>query len=138
MSDPRLEAARAVFGAVKRLFRYSSDRELFGVPDKWVDRSEWVLAGKVFEGDCDDFALTCARLLLEYKPVARGDIRLVFCQTETGEYHVIVVVAERWALDNRQRHVYRLDVLRGYRLIQYMQLDQLGVWFDLPRDGDDG
>lgn len=63
--------------------------------------------GKVV-GDCDAFAKMCWNALR-----ARGiKARLVMCQVETGEWH-LVCESDGWVLDNRQPTVMKRDELEG-------------------------
>lgn len=77
-------------------FTYKSDREVFGVDEYW-DFPEALYDGtSPVVGDCDDFAIACRKLIRD----AGMDSRLVFCQVETGEYH-LVCECHGWILDNR-------------------------------------
>lgn len=69
--------------------RYVSDREQYGVNEKWVPS---------LTGDCEDFALYLQAELRRHH--LQGDLWLV--KTETGQLHV-VVRAGQWVMDNRFR-----------------------------------
>lgn len=89
-------------------FDYTSDIEQRGLPEHWVGVSELKdldsMARRTFKDDCDGHALAC-----RYQCRKLGiPSRLVFCQTETWEYHLVLEV-EGWILDNRRRWVIDRD-----------------------------
>lgn len=104
------ELLRDTHQRVFRGFRYATDKTRYGLAEYWDNRQN---PDRV-HGDCDEFALTCYRLLLES---GLGQARLVMCQTETGEWH-LVCTADHYVLDNRHPRV----MTKG-------QLERLGyVW----------
>ena len=117
--------ARGVFKQVRRLFIWTCDQENFGVPEHWSSFADDVEQGKVFRGDCDNFALTCAELL-HRRGINPSLIRIALCYVETGEYHA-VCIADGWCLDNRQRAVWHWSKL-PYRWDRSMRMDEVGVW----------
>ena len=119
------QIVRDVFRQVRGLFIWQSDQETFGVPEYWSSFADDVEQGKVFRGDCDNFALTCGELLVR-QGVARNLLRVALCWTETGEYHA-VCIADDWCLDNRQRAVWHWSRL-PYKWDRSMRLDEPGVW----------
>ncbi len=117
-----------VFRQVKRKFIWMSDQENYGIPEHWKSYADEVQGGQVFQGDCDNFALTCAELLLrnrvdtrigaetEWRPgnnnlsevccgilnrynVISSGVRLAFCFTEAGEGHLVCVAKDRKGKD---------------------------------------
>lgn len=93
--------------------------------DHWGSHAQLVRYGHTFRDDCDGFALTCAELLL-MKEADPGDVKIIFCQVETGEHH-LVTSWQHWILDNRQRTIKYWDDL-PYRWISSMRLNEKGVW----------
>ena len=118
--------AGRVFRQVCRLFIWQCDTETFGVPEYWSSFADDVEAGKVFRGDCDNFALTCGELLAR-QGVPKGRIRIALCWVETGGYHA-ACICDQHVLDNRQRAVWHWTQLRGYEWDKSMGLDEPGVW----------
>lgn len=118
------EIIKEIFFKVKNLFIWKSDLEQFpDYYDNWRSYAEDVESGKIFCDDCDGFAMTCAELL--YKKEI-DDIRLVMCQTETGEYH-LVCLANGFLLDNRQRTIWFWNQV-PYTWLSGMRLSEPGVW----------
>lgn len=115
-----------IYYKVKSNFIWTSDKELHGVGEHWTSCADEVDAGKVFRGDCDDFALTCAELLFRegYEP---SRISIDFCTTEAGQGH-LVCVCDGVALDNRQRRPLFMTALPGYRWRSRMLLSERGTW----------
>lgn len=110
-------------------FNYTSDIEQRGMPEHWVDVSELDsledLAKRTFKDDCDGYALAC-RYQCRKLQIPN---RLVFCQTETYEYHLVTEV-EGWVLDNRYRYVMpRKNV--PYRWISISGFDQGDPWHEV-------
>lgn len=102
-----------VFEEVSAAFQWRSDREVWGVLERW-DRPQ--LVDGVLIGDCDDFALECWYRLRD----AGLHPRLAVCRTEVcpagqpGWDHAVCLVedAGAWlALDCRQKAAYELGLL---------------------------
>lgn len=133
MTEPYEAMARDLHREVMRHFGWRPDKALHGVPDHWTEHADAVEADAGFLGDCDDFAMTCAELLRRRLPKADHDkIRVVFCQYGGDEYHLICVLDETWALDNRHRTALPVMTL-GYRLISYMEAGRPRTWMVLPK-----
>jgi predicted transglutaminase-like cysteine proteinase len=81
-------------------FTYKTDKKQYGVIEKWVMPNADYDGSQELIGDCEDFALA-ARKLLREKGIKT---RLVHCNVETGEGHLVLSV-NGWILDNRQRKV---------------------------------
>lgn len=119
------ELADKIFKQVKDLFIWTSDMEVFKVSDFWRSFANEVERGEIFKGDCDDFSLSCAELLIR-KGIEKSKIRLALCIVETGDGHLVCIV-DNFVLDNRQRSVMEWDKL-PYQWIESMRMDELGVW----------
>ena len=86
---------------IKDRFHYTPDLELYHT------REFWTVMGADYEGDCEDFALTCRQRLIA-KGWDRHLLRPACCWTETGGYHAVMVAeieADAYVLDNRQNRV---------------------------------
>ncbi len=88
-SAGNFEALSEVYQSALAGHVYVSDREQYGVNEKWVPS---------LTGDCEDFALYLQAELHRHQ--LQGDLWLV--KTETGQLHV-VVRAGQWVMDNRFR-----------------------------------
>jgi len=123
-----MQEVKNVFDKVKEGFNYKRDIDRVGVVEHWGDAM-----GKLdeqWEGDCDDFAITCA-LLAEQSGVPDTDIRVVFCKVETGGGHLVCCVDtedDTLVLDNRQKFVVSASELGDYTFISGMRLSEPGVW----------
>ena len=82
-----------IFSYILNEFTYVSDLRHYGVPEKWAmpDLEEPIV------GDCEDFALACRAMCRKHGYKSR----LVFCKTETNEYHCVLEVNDEYILDNR-------------------------------------
>jgi predicted transglutaminase-like cysteine proteinase len=116
---------RDTFREVHNHFVWAPDMEVFGEPEHWSSLADNVERGEVFKGDCDNFAMTCAELLLR-RGIEPVNIRLALCWTETAEYHA-VCIAHGELLDNRQRRL-RHWASVPYRWHRSMRLDKPGEW----------
>ena len=101
---------QALHAACLRKFKYAADSIVYGESEYWVSPAEIrdQLSKQGFlAGDCDDFASLCVM-----RARAKGfPARFVFCQTETGEYHLVCEV-KGWILDNRYREIMRKNELQ--------------------------
>jgi predicted transglutaminase-like cysteine proteinase len=113
-------------------FDYTSDKEQRGVPDHWVDQSELVNLDATkrgqFKDDCERYALS-ARHQCRH---AHIPTRLVFCQTETGDYHLVLEV-EGWIIDNRYKWVMNRDKL-DYTWISMSGYEKGDPWTTIKDD----
>jgi predicted transglutaminase-like cysteine proteinase len=116
-----------VFDQVGNCFIYTPDKEQFPTLnyDVWDSHADDVEQGKVFKGDCDDYAMTCAELLVR-GDMAPEDVRIAFCVTEMGDGH-LVCIGENFVLDNRQRNVWEWDRIE-YTWEKSMKMSDPGVW----------
>ncbi len=89
---------------------YRADVKLYRKVDFWTEDQG------IGEGDCEDYALTKRKLLIE-DGLPSDDLRLATCWTEDGEYHAVLTVEtdkETLVLDNRFPHPYKWSI-PGYR-----------------------
>ena len=126
------EDLQAISDYVDWRFNYTSDILQRGMPEHWVDVDELSgldqMARGTFKDDCDGYALACRH---QYRKVSIPN-RLVFCQTETGEYHLVLEV-EGWILDNRRRWV----IDRGhceYKWISISGYEKGDPWHEVYTD----
>jgi len=120
------KTAVEVHRQVWKLFTYVSDKEQFSDHfDYWKSFADEAEAGKPFKGDCDDFCLTCAELLLR-RGVQPELIRIVLVLTETKVGH-LVCVCDDWVLDNRYDYVWPWGKL-PYNWLKSMRLSERGTW----------
>lgn len=123
-----MQEVKDVFDKVKDGFNYKRDIDRVGVVEHWGD-AMGKLDGQ-WEGDCDDFAITCA-LLAETNGISDDKIRVIFCKVETGGGHLICAVDtddDTLILDNRQKFVVSAGELGEYTFISGMRLSEPGVW----------
>ena len=117
---------QAISDYVNWRFNYTSDIEQRGVPEHWVSSDELESLDdaekRTFKDDCDGYALACR---YQCRKVSIPN-RLVFCQTETGEYHLVLEV-EGWILDNRRRWVIARHET-GYRWISISGYEKGDPW----------
>ena len=114
-----------IHAKVLRLFTWAPDQETFDRFEYWSSFADDVEQGKPFTGDCDNFALTCAELLVR-EGYDKEDVRLVTCWVETGGYH-IVCTHKGYVLDNRQRNIMHWGQM-PYKWDKAMVLSEPGVW----------
>jgi len=103
---------REIHRNVFEVFEYTTDKEQYGLLEKWSVPPEYS-DGMTFNGDCDDFAMMCRKLCRE---AGIENTRLVVCLTETNEGHLVLEV-EGYILDNRSRRLETKDSLTndGYK-----------------------
>jgi predicted transglutaminase-like cysteine proteinase len=107
------------------VFTYEEDTPTEVGDEPWNSFARTVRNGEPFVGDCDDFALTCAELLLA-RGVPADEVHVITCYTETGVYHAVALAGD-WVLDNRHRSVRSRGAV-PYRWKLAMRLDQPGRW----------
>lgn len=113
-----------VFYRVKKLFNYAPDSETFGKTEHWADAANEVKAGRAFNGDCDDFALTCLVVGIEnrqFKPelcrIAR--VATASCPAPQPFDHAVAIY-DGYVIDNRQSKPLAIsDAMRLYRFYDY-------------------
>ena len=109
---------------VDRYVTWKSDIDVYDRIEYWDDLSEKVLNHERSYGDCDDFTLTYAMLLMK-EGIEKSSIRFVHCKNSAGD-HLVCAVDDKesnttWILDNNLRRVTNwnhagLRYVQGYRL----------------------
>lgn len=120
---------KQIHDKVHSLFTYKSDRRNYKLDEHWTSHANAVERDERFTDDCDGFALTCAELLLR-SGVHRSKVSIIYCETETGEPHLVCGVNDdncTYILDNRFYSVYEWRSKR-YKWLYYMMLDEMGTW----------
>ncbi|MEO0412160.1 MAG: transglutaminase-like cysteine peptidase [Pseudomonadota bacterium] len=104
---------------------YVSDFKLWGNSDYWSSAAEFLNHG----GDCEDFALTKYRALLDAGFPA-SELRLVLVEESfTGEQHAVLVAnynGRRIILDNRRDDIEDHELVSNYRPLYSMNAQ--GLW----------
>lgn len=88
-----------ILESVQSRFQYQSDQKVWDTVEHWETFAEIPDTGPII-GDCDAHAMACRKLCREQYLKNR----LVFCQVETGGYH-LVLESGGWILDNRYPEV---------------------------------
>lgn len=104
---------------------YTDDKDLWGSADYWASVTEFLNKG----GDCEDFALTKYRALIDAGFPA-ADLRLALVEESfTGEQHAVLVANyndRRLILDNRRDDIEDHDLVSNYRPLYSMNAE--GLW----------
>jgi len=132
--------AAKVHSMVDKKFIYVSDKKQYMVNEHWTSHAEEVLQGDDFKDDCDGFACTCAELLIR-EGVDRSEVSVIYCETETGEAHLVCgIVAESstYILENRYNYVYDWKSRPGYKWFYFMKFDDVGQWFKVKNTSGNG
>lgn len=108
------------------LFTWKSDQENFGRFEYWRSFADHVERSEPFTGDCDNFALTCAELLMR-NGYEKDQISIAVCQTETGGWHLVTLYGNL-VFDNRYNSIMELESLPHYTWDKYMNMSDIGVW----------
>lgn len=105
--------------------RYKTDAALYGKPDYWT-----VIEGKG-QGDCDDYALTKIKRLVD-AGWDRENLSVAVCYVETGEGHAVCIARTTngdFVLDNRYRTImpyealpYRWVMLEDYKNRRWVRI----------------
>lgn len=121
---------------VLNLFTYVSDQKNYGKSEDWRSHAKSVNEGKEFKDDCDGFALTCAELILE-EGVDRERVKIIICETETNEMHLVCGVdidddpdfgKTTLICDNRNKTVKAWNEMRNYKWNYFMKMSEPGQW----------
>lgn len=123
------ERSISVHARMGELFVWTSDREVYGLPERWETCIDAYRKGDIIREDCDGYAMTCCDAMRDLGTLAEN-LRLVTCRTETGEGHAVLEVARTWIIDNRQRAIWPWRSL-PYIWLQGMDCDKPGLWFSL-------
>lgn len=113
-----------VLDYVRVRFEYHSDAERYGCEEYWMTLADLDKNGKLRD-DCDGHALFCRSELRKLEIPNR----LVFCQCETGEYHLVCEV-KGWILDNRYARVQNRDKL-PYKWIAMSGYNKGDPWTEI-------
>ena len=115
-----------VFHQVKALFHYAPDDVTFPrTPDHWDTYADEVEHNEAFNGDCDDFSMTCADLLIR-AGISKDEIRLATCVTVDKEGHM-VCIADGYVLDCVVLELCPWNWL-NYTWIESMKMSEPGTW----------
>ena len=133
-----LDEIKALHKKVFRLFYYQHDDRNYGVMEDWRNHAHSVNNNLMFIDDCDGFAFTCVKLMLE-RGVPPENVLFIVCETETGEGHAVsgVTVDDKtYILENRYRYVYdwEKEPLGKYVWKFYMKFDDPGQWHKITND----
>lgn len=126
-----LETLQRIHKSVYSNFIYTSDKKNYDLMEHWTSHAKTVKEGKKFKDDCDGFALTCAELCIQ-EGFERADVRIIMCQTETGEWHLVCGVNTgdtTYILDNRYSKPYRWSSKRDYNWHKSMNFAKPGKWY---------
>jgi predicted transglutaminase-like cysteine proteinase len=112
-------------------FTYKTDKKQYGVIEKWIMPNADYDGSQKLIGDCEDFALA-ARKLLREKGI---ETRLVHCNDETGEGHMVLSV-NGWIIDNRQKKVLSNTkmIKLGYEFLNISGTENGEAWHQLKRN----
>jgi predicted transglutaminase-like cysteine proteinase len=127
----QLETLNKIHKLVHNSFTYVPDKKNYNLIEHWTSHAEEVKLGKKFKDDCDGFALTCAELCIE-AGFNRSDVRVIICQTETGEWHLVCGVNtedDTIILENRYSKPYFWKSKRDYVWHKSMNFSKPGKWY---------
>lgn len=137
----RKTIADKIFKKVCEKFEYVPDEmEDYACVGEWTSYADDVNEGNIFESDIDNFAFTCADMLIS-AGLKENEVMVVTCNDEDGLSHVVCAVEDIdnglvWALDNRSNCVYdwkRTKFLFGehYDWKHYSKMDDFGTWHEV-------
>lgn len=107
---------------------YVPDKEQYGVIEDWRGHAEEELLKRGLRGDCDDFAIAKAQLLLKhgYDP---EKIRLVTAVTPQGEGHMVTAYDDGNDTKILDLHANPYSASKAqYRFISSMRASAPGAW----------
>jgi hypothetical protein len=133
-------AARNAMGFALAHFNYVPDLVQHKMIEHWPSFAEIAAAigdgSGILSDDCDGWARLCQWWL---KTTCTLDSAVLYCQTETGGYHLVCEVGgspevSGFVLDNRQEEVTtRADLAeRGYKFLEYAKDSE---WTELSQAG---
>ena len=123
--------AYKIHSLVRSKFTYIHDDKQYMMSEHWTSHAKEVLNGDNFKDDCDGFANTCAELLIT-EGIDKKDVSVIYCETETGENHLvcgIAVAGKTYILENRYGNVYDWTDKPKYVWKYFMKFDNPGQWF---------
>lgn len=113
-SATRRSVLERVNKEVNREVEYRTDKELYGVRDKWVLPERY--------GDCEDYVLLKREKLIKlgFDP---SELRIAICYTEYNEGHAVLtvdVLGTTYVLDNRFMQLMTYNGLKniGYKFVK--------------------
>ena len=120
------DALADIFRDVRNNFiwRPDDEREIEWNNGKLIIKDIWQLmqpdSNGVLRGDCEDFSLYCSKMIKKILEIPKEYRKLTYCETETGEGHMVLVVYiddRDYVFDNRQRKLTSLRKLKrsGYK-----------------------
>ena len=124
------ELAESIHAKMWPLFVYVHDQKQYNIPDHWTSHAAAVNGNVPFEDDCDGYACTAAELLAQ-AGIPKELILLVYCQTETGEAHLVCGVSDlddTYIIDNRYSYIYSWTSKPSYKWIVFNQLSEPQIW----------
>lgn len=93
-------------------FKYISEKE-----DYWKSPEEFYADGG---GDCEDFSIAKYHLLKDKYDV----VLLLGVVKSSGIYHAVLMVDNKWILENGRNYVYEKSFLAGHMTIEYASDDK--------------
>lgn len=115
-----LQQLKDVHWLVSRNFVSRQDRG-----EHWQMPPPGYSGDQTLRDDCDGFCLAC-RTLLRQRGIAS---RLVYCEINNGGH--LVVEAQGWILDNRQRGVVANTLLKEYRWLRISGFEAREPWREI-------
>ena len=109
-------------------FTYKTDKRQYKKLEYWVQPDSSYDGTQKIIGDCEDFALACRKLCDDHGYMTR----LVFCNTELGEGH-LVLECHGYILDNRMKKVVPKSYLDriGYTFISISGYEPGEPWLEI-------
>lgn len=119
---------------VDRALTYKTDRDNHQLQEHWRSHAEDIIATPGYRayGDCDDFALTYAEMLI-LSGIARHRVAVVYCEIRGYGGHLVCVVDNNVVLDNNFKKPRMKTSLRreGYTFISQIRLDDPSDWIPI-------
>ncbi|MEF2553268.1 transglutaminase-like cysteine peptidase [Aurantimonas sp. A2-1-M11] len=109
---------------INRRVEAKSDRELYGVEERWTYPSD------ANQGDCEDYALLKRKLLNEREGIDLGNLLLTVVRKRDGEGHAILTLRTQrgeFVLDNLDRRVVAWRDA-PYRFLKRQSVADPGRW----------
>ncbi len=111
-----------VHAEVNQSIKFEHDHpteDIWGVVKQEVHRGLRGM-GSMSYGDCDDYAVEKLRRLLGWEYFRRAAMLLTICEVEGNKHHLtlnLTTTEGQVVLDNRQKGVWLLDKMSGYKWI---------------------
>ena len=126
-----VDLIRKIHKTVFEKYQYVSDKKNYNLIEHWTSHAKAVKEGNKFKDDCDGFALTCAEICID-QGFEKADVRVIMCQTETGEWHLVCGVNAEdttYILDNRYDKPYQWKSKPDYKWYKSMNFSKPGKWY---------